>query len=194
MKTNTSSSFAANVAKTLVIVATSELALAKDKAALASSIAAAYASVKAGDAKAFADLFGNGEAPKSRGYLPGSIAVATRESIAKVAKPKQVMALNILKTRLSECRRAFKNGLVLGADETVQAAIKRIPKEIAKADKEAQETVSRIGWSIPAGAEMKDVVEQFSIWIAKHPDASRAVASSLADCLPISVKANRKAS
>ena len=191
MKTQTN--FAASIAASIVVVATHTMGTERAKSELAASIAGAFASVPAGNMKAFSALFGNGEPPKSKTYLPGSIAVAVREAIAKVAKPKQVMALNILKTRLSECRRAFKNGLVLGADETVQAAIKRIPKETAKGDKETQETVSRIGWSIPAGAEMKDVVEQFSIWIAKHPDASRAVASSLADCLPISVKANRKA-
>lgn len=59
MKTN--SNFSATIAASIVVVASSDMALAKDKAALAVHIAAAFASVPVGNMKAFVALFGNGE-------------------------------------------------------------------------------------------------------------------------------------
>ena len=189
---NSKTNFAASIAANVLVVATQTMGVERAKSELAINIASAFASVPVGNMKAFAALFGNGDAPKSKTYLPGSIAVAVREAIAKVAKPKQVLALNILKTRLSECRRAFKAGLVLGADENVQAACKRIAKAKTTTSPEVKADVDRIGWAIPPNAELADVVEQFSQWIGRHTDASRAVAAALTDCLPITIKPNRK--
>ena len=187
MKTKTNSNtFAATIAASIVVVASSDMALAKDKAALAVHIAAAFASVPVGNMKSFVALFGNGEAPKSKGYLPGSIAVSTREAIAKVAKAKQQKALDILKTRLSECRRAFKAGIVLADNEPVQAALKRIPKTPAEVKPASSDTSG--AFTIPTTATMDEIAEALSMWVATHGNAAAGLSKKLADFLPISTK------
>ena len=188
---NSKTNFAAAIAANVLVVATASIGVERAKSALAVDIAAAFASVPVGNMKAFAVLFGNGDAPKSKTYLPGSIATAVREAIAKVAKPKQQMALNILKTRLSECRRAFKAGLVLAADEPVQAALKRIPKTAAEVKPAASDVTG--AFTIPAAASMDEVAEALSIWVASHGNAAAGLSKKLADFLPISTKRTIKA-
>jgi hypothetical protein len=186
----TTNNYAAAIAINVLDVATATIGTDKAKAMLALNLAAAFASVPVGNLKAFSVLFGNGDAPKSKTYQPGSIAVAVREKIAKVAKDKQTTALNILKTRLSECRRAFRGSVVLANDETVQAAIKRLPH-----DKKAEtpNTGAPAGgvssWIIPASATAADVAEALSIWVAEHGAATASgLAHLLPDFMPVSVK------
>ena len=191
-KTKTAVSVESNIAACILVVTTATMGMEKAKADLSIHLAAAFKSVPKGDEKAFALLFGNGEPPKSKAYSAGSIAAAVRAAIAKVSKDKQKKALDILKTRLSECRKAFKAGIVLTADESVQTALKRIPK--APKTPATPETKAGEKFSIPESASMNEVADALSVWVAVHKTASVGLARLLADCLPVTVKTMRKAS
>ena len=189
-KTKTAVSVESNIAACILVVTTATMGMEKAKADLSIHLAAAFKSVPKGDVKAFALLFGNGEPPKSKAYSAGSIASAVRTAIAKVSKDKQKKALDILKTRLSECRKAFKAGIVLTADESVQTALKRIPKSPkAPATPENKDKA----FEIPANASMDDVAEALSVWVATHGNAAAGLSKKLADFLPISTKRTVKA-
>ena len=189
-KTKNVISVESNIAACILVVTTATMGMEKAKADLSIHLATAFKSVAKNDVKAFALLFGNGEPPKSKAYSAGSIASAVRTAIAKVSKDKQKKALDILKTRLSECRKAFKAGIVLTADESVQTALKRIPKSPkAPATPENKDKA----FEIPANASMDDVAEALSVWVATHGNAAAGLSKKLADFLPISTKRTIKA-
>lgn len=189
-KTKTAVSVESNIAACILVVTTATMGMEKAKADLSIHLAAAFKSVPKGDVKAFALLFGNGEPPKSKAYSAGSIAAAVRAATAKVSKDKQKKALDILKTRLSECRKAFKAGLVLAESESVQTALKRIPKTPkAPTTPDAKDKA----FEIPANASLDDVAEALSVWVATHGNAAAGLSKKLADFLPISTKRTVKA-
>ena len=184
-KTKTAVSVESSIAACILVVTTSTMGMEKAKADLSIHLATAFKSVAKNDVKAFALLFGNGEPPKSKAYSAGSIAAAVRAAIAKVSKDKQKKALDILKTRLSECRKAFKAGLVLAESESVQTALKRIPKTPkAPVTPDAKDK----GFKIPADASMDEIAEALSVWVATHGAAAAGLSKKLADFLPISTK------
>ena len=178
----------------LTIVAEARINTADASAKFALIIASIFATFKPNDKKGFDAMFGNGEAPKAKTYVPGELATAARARIAAADSERQTMALNVLKTRLSECRKAFRAGLTLSKSETVQVALKRLPKQATKVP--AGQTVAgnnKVTVAISDSATMEDIASALSIWVAKHGNAANGLASRFSDFLPVTVRRAKQA-
>ena len=179
----------ANIANVLVNAADARIKSDNAGAVLALAIAELYA-VTSVSQSSFFNVFGNGEPPKSKEYKAGTLAETVRERIARLGEEKQKKALDVLKTRLSEARRAFKAGLILGDNETVQQAIARHNKNTASASTpntapKADDSTSNV--RIAPSATMDEIADALSIWIASHGSAASSLAKKLGDFLPITV-------
>lgn len=75
---------------------------------------------------------------------------------------------------------------MLADNESVQAALKRIPKTAAEVKPASSDTSG--AFTIPATATMDEIVEALSMWVATHGNAAAGLSKKLADFLPISTK------
>lgn len=204
-----SSSFVSAVSAVVSAVVTTaehELSLNGKKASLSDAVSNLYRLIKKGDTATAVRIFGNGLTGKQ--HIAGELAGELRKAIAAytldakgepltgaelaAGKVRQTKALNVLKQRASEARRLFAAGVVLKAGESVQTALKSVPKASAPAEQKAT-AEAPAAWCIPADASMDDIAEQLSIWVAKHGNAASGLAAKLADFMPVSVKRQRAA-
>jgi hypothetical protein len=190
------------------------------KSSLGAQVSELYRSIPAGDKVAFEAEFGNGLPPKSKEYKAGALQEALalasnlhaaewlakeRKAVKLTGEAKKLifgqletaaaqlakLAAAQLKSRKTECREAFKTGLVVGESETVQSALNKAKAKKANGANQHKADGKKV--TIEDGATMEDIANALSVWVAKHGSAAHGLAAKLKDFLPVTVSTRKAA-
>ena len=195
INTNT---IATAVADAFIAVAKGVVMQEKLATGVTASLKAAFVSCKT--QAEFLALFGTGGNNKLPTYVAGEIDTAFRSKLAKQTPVVQKRALAHFKSEMSNYRKVKSLGLALG-EKGARATLNDHRKEQAKANPPAvidtkPETPVNTDWTmLGRTASMEDVSNFVSAYVAHHGlTATRALAASLRDFMPISVNSAKKAS
>ena len=194
----TTNTIAINVADAFIAQAKGTVAQERLELGVTAALKAAFVSCKT--APEFLSLFGTGGNNKLPTYVAGEIDTAFRAKLAKQTPVVQKKALAHFKSEMSNYRKVKALGLALG-DKGARATLNDHRKEQTKQNppavvSTAPETPTATDWTmLGKTASMDDVSNFVSAYVAHHGlTATRALAASLKDFMPITVQRMKQAS